>query len=252
MRQHPAHDAHASSHTDYSASGVIVGHGPGDGHSGPSRHGLTRMAVSSTLHCLTGCAIGEIAGLIIGAAAGLESMTVIVISVSLAFLFGYLLSTLPLLKAGLGVPAAAGVVLAADTLSIVTMEIVDTLVMLAVPGATDAGLVNVVFWVSMALALLMAFAAAVPVNRYLLARGQGHALAHGPLGCSGGEQGWRRKIPAPATSTLVAAVAAFLLGGLVVSIADELRPPEASSRVPEEFGSHVDEVDDQAPVGTRG
>jgi hypothetical protein len=142
-------------------------------------HNNTRaMAVSATLHCLTGCAIGEILGLMIGTALGLSSVHTIVLAVTLAFAFGYALSTLPLLKAGLGVGTAFSVVLAADTLSIATMEIVDNLVMLAIPGAMEAGLVNPVFWLSMSLALTVAFFAALPVNLYLLNRGKGHALTH--------------------------------------------------------------------------
>ena len=142
-------------------------------------HGNMRaMAVSATLHCLTGCAIGEILGLMIGTALGFSTTQTIVLAVSLAFLFGYALSTLPLLKAGLGVSTALSVVLAADTLSIATMELVDNLVMAAIPGAMDSGLVNPVFWLSMSLALTVAFFAALPVNLYLLNRGKGHALTH--------------------------------------------------------------------------
>lgn len=178
------------------------------------------MAIAATLHCLTGCAIGEVLGLMIGTALGLGNLATIAIAVGLAFLFGYALSTLPLLRAGLGVGAALGVVLAADTLSIATMELVDNLVMAAVPGAMEAGLVNPVFWLSMMLALTVAFFAAWPVNRWLLARGKGHALTHGFHGAE--PVGARRLIPDLATSTLVAAIAAFMLGGLVVSIADEL------------------------------
>lgn len=136
------------------------------------------MAVSATLHCLTGCAIGEIVGLMIGTALGLASLQTVVLAVALAFTFGYALSTLPLLQAGVGVATALSVVLAADTLSIATMEVVDNLVMLVIPGAMDSGLVNPVFWVGMALALTAAFFAALPVNRWLLARGKGHALTH--------------------------------------------------------------------------
>ena len=143
------------------------------------KHGDMRaMAVSATLHCLTGCAIGEILGLMIGTALGFSTAQTIVLAVSLAFAFGYALSTLPLLKAGLGVGAALSVVLAADTLSIATMEVVDNLVMAVIPGAMDSGLVNPVFWLSMSLALTVAFFAALPVNLYLLNRGKGHALTH--------------------------------------------------------------------------
>lgn len=187
---------------------------------------VNTMAVSATLHCLTGCAIGEIAGLMIGTAAGLATGWTIVLAVSLAFLFGYALSTLPLLRSGLALGAALSVVLAADTLSIATMELVDNLVMALIPGAMDAGLVNPVFWVGMMIALTAAFFAAYPVNRYLLQRGKGHALTHGYHG-SGTPEGARRFIPDLSTTTLVAVIAAFMLGGLVVSIADELEGEDA-------------------------
>ena len=182
------------------------------------------MAVSATLHCLTGCAIGEITGLMIGTALGLANLATIALAIALAFLFGYALSTLPLLRAGLGVSAALGVVLAADTLSIATMELVDNVVMAVIPGAMDAGLVNPTFWVSMMLALTVAFFAAWPVNRWLLARGKGHALTHDFHGAE--PQGARRFIPALGTTTLVAAIVAFMLGGLVVSIADRIDAPD--------------------------
>ena len=184
--------------------------------------GVNSMAASATLHCLTGCAIGEIAGLMIGTAAGLANGWTIAISVALAFVFGYTLSTLPLLKAGLGVGAALSTVLAADTLSIATMEVVDNLVMAIIPGAMDAGLVNVVFWVGMMIALTTAFFAAYPVNRYLLQRGKGHALLHEHHQDPGPVTGARRFIPSLPTPTLVAVLVAFMLGGLVVSIADEV------------------------------
>ncbi|MFW6773363.1 DUF4396 domain-containing protein [Nocardioides sp. CPCC 205120] len=180
------------------------------------------MAVSATLHCLTGCAIGEIAGLMIGTAVGLSAGWTIVLAVSLAFLFGYLLSTLPLLKAGLGVGTALGVVLAADTLSIATMELVDNAVMALVPGAMDTGLVNSTFWLAMMFALTVAFFAAYPVNRYLLARGKGHALTHRYHHAAGEVTGARRYIPSLETPVLVGVIAAFMFGGLVVSVADEL------------------------------
>ena len=192
--------------------------------------GVNSMAVSATLHCLTGCAIGEIAGLMIGTAAGLANGWTIALSVVLAFLFGYTLSTLPLLKAGLGVGAALSVVLAADTLSIATMEVVDNLVMALIPGAMDAGLVNVLFWVGMMIALTAAFLAAYPVNRYLRQRGKGHALLHDHHGHHDAPvTGARRFIPTLPTPTLVAVLVAFMLGGLVVSIADELGDEPADS-----------------------
>jgi uncharacterized protein DUF4396 len=186
-------------------------------HSGGS---LNSMAASATLHCLTGCAIGEIAGLMIGTAAGLTNAATIAVSIALAFLFGYSLSTLPLLNAGLAFRTALGVVLAADTLSILTMEIVDNAVMAAIPGAMNAGLVNVTFWIGMMISLAAAFVAAFPVNRILLERGKGHALTHEYHG-----RPPQRRFPAFATSTLVAALLAFMLGGLVVAIADEATSP---------------------------
>lgn len=189
--------------------------------------GVNAMALSATLHCLTGCAIGEIAGLMIGTAIGLSTGWTIVLAVSLAFLFGYTLSTLPLLKAGLGVGAALMVVFAADTLSIATMEVVDNAVMALIPGAMDAGLVNWVFWISMMIALTVAFFAAYPVNRYLLQRGKGHALTHEYHGTTVAT-GARRYIPSLSTSTLVGVIVAFMLGGLVVSIAAELSDEPAS------------------------
>jgi hypothetical protein len=183
--------------------------------------GLNAMAASATLHCLTGCAIGEVAGLIIGTAAGLSNGLTIAISIALAFFFGYTLSTLPLLKAGLALGTALSVVLAADTLSILTMEVVDNLVVAVIPGAMNAGLVNVIFWISLMLSLGIAFFAAYPVNRYLLKRGKGHALTHEYHGRSDAI-GRRRLIPTFATGTLVAVLLAFILGGLLVSIADAL------------------------------
>jgi len=143
-----------------------------------TKSSLNSMAASATLHCLTGCAIGEIAGLMIGTALGLSNGVTIVLAIGLAFLFGYTLSTLPLLKAGLGFLAALSVVFAADTLSIATMEVVDNGVMAIIPGAMNAGLVDPLFWLSMTVSLVAAFAAAFPVNRYLLSRGKGHALTH--------------------------------------------------------------------------
>jgi hypothetical protein len=196
-----------------------------DEHQGHHEMGsVNAMALSATLHCLTGCAIGEIAGLMIGTALGLGNAATIVIAVALAFLFGYTLSTLPLLKAGLAVGAALSLVLAADTLSILTMEIVDNVVMALIPGAMNAGLVNVVFWVSMLIALTVAAFAAYPVNRYLLQLGKGHALTHEYHHGAAEPSAWRRFIPAPTTATLIAAIVAFMLGGAVVSIAAELGP----------------------------
>ena len=226
--------SHTSPGHDHHAAHDHAGHQHGDDHhgghdpSGQSGHdhhadmGSRSMALSATLHCLTGCAIGEILGLMIGTAIGLSTGWTIALAVSLAFLFGYALSTLPLLKVGLGFFAALSVVLAADTLSIATMEVVDNAVMALIPGAMDAGLVNPIFWASMMFALTVAGFAAYPVNKYLLARGKGHALTHEYHGASSEVTGARRYIPSFATSTLVGIIVAFMLGGLVVSFADEL------------------------------
>jgi hypothetical protein len=134
------------------------------------------MAVSATLHCLTGCAIGEVLGLILGTALGLSTGITIFMAIILAFIFGFSLSTLPLVNAGVGFMAALSVVAAADTLSIATMEIVDNIAMVGIPGALHAGLVDPLFWISMPISLTAAFFAALPVNMYLLKRNKGHAL----------------------------------------------------------------------------
>jgi hypothetical protein len=139
---------------------------------------LTALAVNATVHCLTGCAIGEVAGMAIGTAAGFANGTTVVLSVALAFVFGYALTSLPLLRARLPVRRVLGIALAADTLSIATMEIIDNAIILAVPGAMEAGLDSLLFWGSLAFALAVAGALTVPLNRWLLARGRGHAAVH--------------------------------------------------------------------------
>lgn len=140
------------------------------------------MAVSATVHCLTGCAIGEVLGLIIGTAFGLSNGITTLIAIALAFVFGFGLSTLPLLKTGMAFGIALSIVVAADTLSITTMEIVDNLVMYTIPGAMHATLVDPLFWISMPIALTIAFFAALPVNKYLLSKNKGHALTMNALG----------------------------------------------------------------------
>ncbi len=142
---------------------------------------LNGMAIGATLHCLTGCAIGEILGLIIGTALGLGTGATVALAIVLAFVFGFSLSTLPLVKAGVGFFAALSVVFAADTLSIATMEIVDNAVMALIPGAMSAGIVNPIFWIAMPIALTAAYFAALPVNKYLLQRNKGHALTMNAL-----------------------------------------------------------------------
>ncbi|MGY0231622.1 DUF4396 domain-containing protein [Longispora urticae] len=144
----------------------------------PTGPALTRLAVSATLHCLTGCAIGEVLGMVLGTAFGWSNGTTIVVAVLLAFLFGYALTIRPVLRSGLPLRAAIGVALAADTVSIAVMEIVDNAVMLLIPGAMGAGLGNWVFWAALAGSLAVAFVVTVPVNRWLIARGKGHAVVH--------------------------------------------------------------------------
>jgi len=139
---------------------------------------LWGSAVQATLHCLTGCAIGEVLGMILGAAFGWSNLASIVVSVLLAFFFGYLLTIRPVLAAGVGLGRAARIALASDTVSITTMEIVDNLFLLVVPGALAAGLGDALFWWSLALSLAVAFVLTVPVNRWLIARGRGHAVVH--------------------------------------------------------------------------
>ena len=142
------------------------------------RRALTRSAISATAHCLTGCAIGEVLGMVIGTALGWGNLGTIVLAIVLAFFFGYSLTMLPVLRAGVGLGAAVGVALAADTLSITVMEIVDNLFMVLIPGAMDAGLTSWLFWGSLAASLAVAFVLTVPVNRALISRGKGHAVVH--------------------------------------------------------------------------
>jgi len=139
---------------------------------------LARVALSATVHCLTGCAIGEVLGMIIGTALGWSNLATIALAVALAFVSGYALTMLPLLRAGLRPREVLRIAFVADTASITIMEIVDNLVMLAVPGAMDAGLGDPLFWGSLGFALVVAGAAAYPVNLWLIGRGRGHAVAH--------------------------------------------------------------------------
>jgi len=139
---------------------------------------LNAVAFSATVHCLTGCAIGEVAGMAIGTALGFSDLATIALAVVLAFIFGYGLTSLPLLRSGMALGAVIPIALASDTLSIAVMEIVDNLIMVAVPGAMEAGLDSLLFWGSLAFALLIAGLVAWPVNRWLIARGKGHAVVH--------------------------------------------------------------------------
>lgn len=188
--------AHAQSHADHH-------------HAMPTEGAaLTAVAVSATLHCLTGCAIGEVAGMAIGTAAGFSNLGTVALSIALAFLFGYSLTSLPLLRAGLALSAVIPIALASDTLSIATMEIVDNLIMVAVPGAMASGLDSVLFWGSLSFSLVVAGAFAVPVNRWLIARGKGHAVVH-ETGIHGGP---------PVRLVGYAAVVAFVFGTAVLLV----------------------------------
>ena len=140
---------------------------------------VSRLAFEATVHCLTGCGIGEVLGLVGATLLGLGNAASVVLGIVLAYVFGYGLTFVPLLRAGMPLLRATGITFAAETLSITTMEIVDNLVVLAVPGAMDAGLGDILFWGSLALSLALAFVAALPVNRWLIARGLGHAVMHG-------------------------------------------------------------------------
>ncbi len=178
-----------------------------DHHEMPTSGGaLTRVALSATLHCLTGCAIGEVLGMVIGTALGFSQFETIALAVTLAFLFGYALTSLPLLRAGLAVSAVIPIALASDTLSIAVMEIVDNGLMLAIPGAMEEGVGSLLFWGSLSFALVIAGAVALPVNRWLIARGRGHAVVH-ETGIHGG--------PSPRIVG-IAAVIAFVFGSAVL------------------------------------
>ncbi|HKB51909.1 MAG TPA: DUF4396 domain-containing protein [Solirubrobacterales bacterium] len=172
---------------------------------------LTAVAISATLHCLTGCAIGEVAGMAIGTAAGLSNLGTVVLSIALAFVFGYSLTSLPLLRAGLVLSAVIPIALASDTLSIATMEVVDNAIVVAIPGALNAGLSSLLFWGSLSFSLVVAGAFAVPVNRWLIGRGKGHAVVH-ETGIHGG----------PPVRVVACAAAALGIFGTAVLIAEAL------------------------------
>ena len=172
-------------------------------------HGnLNAVALSATLHCLTGCAIGEVLGMVIGTALGFSEWGTVALAVALAFLFGYALTSLPLLRAGLAFAVVVRIALASDTLSIAVMEVVDNAIMLSIPGAMEAGLTNELFWGSLSFALVIAGVVAYPVNRWLLTRGKGHAVVH-ETGIHGG--------PSPKLVGAVAIVA-FVFGSIVLGI----------------------------------
>ena len=175
----------------------------------PTGGALTRLAVSATLHCLAGCAIGEVLGMVIGTALGFSELGTVALAVALAFLFGYALTSLPLLRAGLAFSAVVPIAFASDTLSIAVMEIVDNAIMLAVPGAMESGVGDVLFWGALSVALVIAGLFAFPLNRWLISRGKGHAVVH--------ETGVHHAFPVRLVSAIAAALFVF---GTVVVIAE--------------------------------
>ncbi|MEX2195706.1 MAG: DUF4396 domain-containing protein [Thermoleophilaceae bacterium] len=195
-----------------------------DQHTLPtSGRALDLVALSATLHCLTGCAIGEVLGMVIGTALGFSEWGTIALAVGLAFLFGYSLTSLPLLRAGMALSAVVPIALAVDTLSITVMEIVDNAIMLAIPGAMEAGLTNELFWGALSVALVIAGVFAFPVQRWLLTRGRGHAVLH-ETGIHGG--------PSPRVVGAIAAVA-FVFGTavLVGELLEDDEPAGEQARV---------------------
>ncbi len=169
---------------------------------------LNSVAFSATLHCLTGCAIGEVTGMIVGTALGFSDLGTIALAVGLAFLFGYSLTSLPLLRAGLALSAVIPIALATDTFSIAVMEIVDNGIMLAVPGAMEAGVGDILFWGALSVALVVAGVVAFPVNRWLITKNRGHAVLH-ETGIHGG--------PPTRVVALIAAAAAIFGTTVLIS-----------------------------------
>jgi hypothetical protein len=204
---------HTHSHTEHNHHAL-----PAEGRA------LTNTAVSATLHCLTGCAIGEVLGMVIGTALGFSEWGTVGLAVGLAFLFGYGLTSLPLLRAGFALSAVIPIALAADTFSIAVMEIVDNGVMLLIPGAMEAGVGSLIFWGALSFALSVAFVIALPVNRWLIARGKGHAVVH-ETGVHGG--------PSPRVVGAVLAVA-FVFGTTVL-VAEAI----SGGDEPEHGGAHA-------------
>ncbi|MGW6561370.1 DUF4396 domain-containing protein [Streptomyces hydrogenans] len=177
--EHEAHETHETHHHHTGHEGHADHHG---GHAGHTSHGggtaSWSTAAKATLHCLTGCAIGEVLGMIIGTALGWGNAPTMVLAIALAFFFGYALTLRGVLAAGLDLRSAVRVALAADTLSILVMEIVDNGVLLLVPGAMDAHLDDALFWGALAFAFAVAFLVTTPVNKWMIGRGKGHAVVH--------------------------------------------------------------------------
>ena len=183
-----------------------AGHAHHDHQLPTSGGALTAVAISATLHCLTGCAIGEVAGMAIGTALGFSDWGTVGLAVALAFVFGYTLTSLPLLRAGLALATVVPIALASDTASIAVMEIVDNAIVVVIPGALEAELGDLLFWGSLAFSLFIAGIVALPLNRWLIARGKGHAVVH-ETGIHGGP-------PIPVVGAI--AVLAFVFGSVVL------------------------------------
>ncbi len=178
MSEHHSQDLAAPGLPQYVGTHEHMNHAHHAHHDAGKSPALARVALSATVHCLTGCAIGEVLGMVIGTALGWGNLETIALAVVLAFISGYALTMLPLLRSGMELRQVMRIALAADTASITIMEIVDNLVMLVIPGAMDAGLDSFLFWGSLGFALVVAGVFAYPVNMWLIGRGQGHALAH--------------------------------------------------------------------------
>ena len=193
-----------------------------------SGRALDALAFSATLHCLTGCALGEIAGMVIGTALGFSDLGTIALAVALAFLFGYTLTSLPLLRAGMAFAAVVPIALSVDTLSIALMEIVDNAIMVAVPGAMEAGAGDLLFWGALSVALVVAGVVAFPLNRWLIRRGRGHAVLH-ETGIHGG----------PPTKVVAAVAVAAAIFGTVVLLAEAIGTEESDGHRPADAHSAI-------------
>jgi hypothetical protein len=178
-----------------------------------SGRALDSVALSATLHCLTGCAIGEVTGMVIGTALGFSDLGTIALAVALAFLFGYSLTSMPLLRAGMAFGAVVPIALSVDTVSIALMELVDNAIMLAIPGAMETGAGDILFWGALSVALVVAGVVAFPVNRWLIQRGRGHAVLH-ETGIHGGP-------PTRVVATIAAVAAVFGTTVLVAELLDD-------------------------------
>ena len=181
-----------------------------------SGRALNAVALSATLHCLTGCAIGEVLGMVIGTALGFSQWGTVALAVALAFLFGYSLTSLPLLRAGLALSAVVPIALATDTFSIAVMEIVDNALMVAIPGAMEAGVGDILFWGALSFALVVAGVVAFPVNRWLITRGRGHAVLH--------NSGHHPNFPTRIVAAVAAALFVFGSAVLIAEAFDEDPP----------------------------